>query len=155
MTTESITPSALDRLTQELQVWRKTTSTKPPKDPNAQALFELNTAWAETKAAHEARIAEQRTTYLAERERLLGLIQAAKPTTPRPQRSPGRPPRAEYSDAVKAAAYRAFVATGRSRVRAAMALVNKKDAELFERTLAEGKALAELHPIQSDFELRA
>jgi hypothetical protein len=151
------TPTALDRLSQELQVWRQTTPTKAnaAKDPDAQALYDLNMAWSKTRAEHDALLARQRTEFLEERARLLRLIAAKKPFAPTPEvkSGPGRPPRAPYSDAVKRAAYRALIETGRSRVRATMALTNAKDLPLFEQTIAEGKTL--VLGTQADYELRA
>ncbi len=135
-------PTTLDRLKQELQVWRQNIPTKAEaKDPAGQELYELNLAWAKTKADHDALLNDQRAAYEVERARLLGILQAVKPSTPRVKSGPGRPPRPPYSDAVKRAAYRASLENSRSALRVAMGMTGKKDMNLFDQTIAEGKDL--------------
>lgn len=147
---------SIDVLEQEVKAWREATPRHtPPKDPAAQQLHELNQAWSKVKADNDARIATERAEYLAERERLLKILQDSKPAEPRAKLSPGRPRRHPYPDSLKVAAYRASVETSRSMVRTMLALTNRKDSALLDATLAEGKILAEQNPIRADFELKA
>lgn len=138
----------IDTLRTEVRAWRETVKPQAdgrPTAPEGARLHALNMAWAEFKAAHEAKIQRQREAYEAERQELLAKIQAHNEAHPRRKR--GRTPYGDYSPAVKLAAYRAFNGRNRTEIRTTLGAA---DTPTLDRVLREGRDLHNAGQAASD-----